>query len=45
LLVQEIFPPNEWWAFHSILFKALKHFGKLQGFHPILKHSTICCNR
>ena len=44
LLVRHTFPPNEWWANRGLLLDAVKHFGKLLGFHAIIKRNNIQCN-
>ncbi len=45
LLVRHIFPPDQWWANRTLLLDALRDFGKLLGFRPVVKHNNIQCNR
>ena len=45
LLVRHIFSPDQWWANRTLLLDALRDFGKLFGFHPVVKHNNLQCNR
>ena len=45
IFCKALFPPDEWWTNRKMLYNAIKSFGKIQGFLPTIKHSTIQCNR
>ena len=45
LLDRHIFSPDQWWANHTLLLDALRDFGKLFGFCPVVKHNNLQCNR
>ena len=44
-LVQDIFPPGEYWANRDLLYSSISSFGQIHGFMPCKNAYRIICSR